>query len=139
VAEEGFDTSELKVLMADVNRFGEDTSRIARELTFRWTEKLRDEIRRRASGRPGPRRITGKYIRSWHTDNRKGFGYRAGYSASVVSAAPQAYRLEYGFSAMDSIGRIYHQPPFPHVRPAVDAIVPMWQQAMSDEVTGWWT
>ena len=29
-------------------------------------------------------------------------------------------RLEFGFADIDSLGRVYNQPPFPHVRPAVE-------------------
>lgn len=39
--------------------------------------------------------------------------------ALISSDAPQAHRLEYGFSGVDSLGRSYHQAPRPHFRPAL--------------------
>ncbi|MER7118451.1 HK97 gp10 family phage protein [Streptomyces goshikiensis] len=74
------------------------------------------QIRQRASGRPGPRVITGRYRASWHSEV-----HAAGsvFVAQVGSNAPQARRLEYGFVGTDSLGRRYAQPPFPHVGPAM--------------------
>lgn len=42
-----------------------------------------------------------------------------GATATAGSSAPQAARLEYGFMGVDSLGRHYAQPPFPHWRPAL--------------------
>jgi hypothetical protein len=87
--------------------------------TARITKKhgslLVTKIRARASGRPGPGVVTGDYRRSW------GSTYRAtpDPSATVGTNAPQARRLEYGFTGRDSLGRHYAQPPLPHVAPAV--------------------
>jgi hypothetical protein len=66
-----------------------------------------------ASGRPGPNVITGAYRNSikirYETD------MATGASAAIVgSDAPQAARLEFGFKGVDSLGRHYNQPPFPH-------------------------
>lgn len=73
-------------------------------------------IKGRASGRPGPRVITGDYRRSWTLET----GTRGGAQAAIAGTnAPQGARLENGFVGVDSLGRHYDQPPFPHVRPAV--------------------
>ncbi|MFD8978687.1 HK97 gp10 family phage protein [Streptomyces sp. NPDC059564] len=74
------------------------------------------QIRQRASGRPGPRVITGRYRASWQSEV-----HAAGpvFVAEVGSNALQARRLEYGFVGTDSLGRRYAQPPFPHVGPAM--------------------
>ncbi|WP_442815172.1 hypothetical protein [Streptomyces sp. NBC_01298] len=79
-------------------------------------------IRQRASGRPGPRVITGRYRASWQSEVTA-----AGtvFVAQIGSNAPQARRLEYGFVGTDSLGRRYAQPPFPHVGPAVEASGPV--------------
>lgn len=79
-------------------------------------ELLRVKIQQRASGRPGPNVITGEYRSSWQV-LRQGDG-----TYVVFSDAPQAARLEYGFAGVDALGRVYHQPPFPHVNPAADEI-----------------
>lgn len=64
-----------------------------------------------SSGPPGPRKITGKYVRSI----RRRSIFRATTSAyEVYTEAPQARRLEFGFVGVDSLGRHYAQAPRPH-------------------------
>lgn len=70
-----------------------------------------------ASGRPGPRVVTGNYRRSIRADRRVSRSGRR-LSIRVGSDAPQAHRLEYGFYGRDVLGRSYNQPPFPHFGPA---------------------
>lgn len=76
-------------------------------------------IKRHASGRPGPQVITGDYRRSWTTEVHRGGD---SIVAVVGTNRPQARRLEYGFNGQDSLGRTYHQPPFPHMGPGTDAV-----------------
>ncbi|WP_372516423.1 HK97 gp10 family phage protein [Streptomyces noursei] len=80
------------------------------------------EVQRRASGRPGPRVVTGRYRASWQSDV-----HRAGpvVVAEVGTSAPQGRRLEFGFVGVDSLGRHYAQPPFPHLGPAVEGFGPV--------------
>jgi hypothetical protein len=92
-----------------------------------WGHRLETQIKANASGRPGPRAITGNYRRSWNTQMTKVGG---GAAAIVGTAAPQGRRLEMGFVGVDSLGRHYNQPPFPHVRPAMQQIEPGFVQAM---------
>lgn len=77
------------------------------------------KIRANASGRPGPNAPTGDYRRSWNrqTRNRKN-----SYTVSVGTNRPQARRLEFGFIGADSLGRVYHQPAYPHVEPAITPV-----------------
>lgn len=79
-----------------------------------------------ASGRPGPRRITGSYLNSWfiRSINRGG---RPSYSASTRD--PRAKRLEKGFMATDSLGRHYNQPPYPHILVSVLDLEPKYIRA----------
>ncbi|MEW1565833.1 hypothetical protein AB0454_22940 [Streptomyces sp. NPDC093509] len=72
-----------------------------------------------ASGRPGPNVITGAYRASWQATTRR---LPYGAVCTLGSNAPQARRLEWGFTGMDSLGRHYNQPPFPHVEPALPFI-----------------
>lgn len=72
-------------------------------------------IRANASGRPGPRAVTGNYRRSWSARPVPG-----AMAVVVGTNAPQARRLEWGFSGTDSLGRSYNQPPFAHVEPAIN-------------------
>lgn len=81
---------------------------------------LQTKVKANASGRPGPRAQTGDYRRS--------IGLTVRTSARTVTAevgtnAVQGFRLEFGFYGLtDSLGRLYHQPPYPHFQPAADAM-----------------
>lgn len=79
------------------------------------------QVQRNASGRPGPRVITGRYRASWQAEV-----HRAGpvVTAEVGTSSPQGRRLEFGFVGVDSLGRHFNQPPFPHLGPAVDSFGP---------------
>ncbi|MEV6146432.1 HK97 gp10 family phage protein [Streptomyces sp. NPDC051992] len=79
----------------------------------------RARIRGNASGRPGPSVITGAYRNSWQMTNRR---LPHGALCTIGTNAPQGRRLEFGFVGPDSLGRVYNQPPFPHVGPAIDYI-----------------
>jgi hypothetical protein len=76
-------------------------------------------IRGNASGRPGPNVITGAYRNSWRSEHRR---IPYGAECTLGTDAPQGRRLEFGFVGVDSIGRHYNQPPFPHVQPALPFI-----------------
>lgn len=76
-------------------------------------------IRGNASGRPGPNVITGAYRNSWQTNARR---LPYGAICTLGTDAPQGRRLEFGFVGADSLGRVYNQPPFPHVQPALPFI-----------------
>lgn len=58
--------------------------------------------------------LTGNLRRSIHTEQL------TATSAAVGTDVVYARRIEYGFSGPDSLGRVYHQPPQPYMRPAVD-------------------
>lgn len=82
---------------------------------------------------PGPNVATGDYVRSMHQTN----GYEGSNPVSIVSTnAPQAARLEYGFPVVmvDSLGRHFTQPPYPHWRPAAEEIGPVLRQNVADAV-----
>jgi hypothetical protein len=93
---------------------------------------LQTEVRRNASkprsGPPGPRLITGNYVRSI---TRRTTRTATGSVAEVGSNAPQARRLEFGFVGTDSLGRRYNQPPYPHFAPALAKIEPAFQAAVA--------
>jgi hypothetical protein len=77
-----------------------------------------------AGGPPGPRAITGDYRASWNARKTGRF------QRTVGTDRPQARRLEYGFVGADALGRVYNQPPYVHVRPAVDEIGPQFRDEM---------
>lgn len=75
-------------------------------------------VKARASGRPGPRVITGDYRRSIYFELTT---VGASPAAIVGTNAPQGRRLEYGFVGVDSLGRHFNQPPYPHFEPPLEA------------------
>jgi hypothetical protein len=87
---------------------------------------LQTHVKRHANksrtGPPGPRNITGTYLKSI---NRRTYETLGATHAEVGSNAPQARRLELGFDGMtDSLGREYHQPPYPHFAPGYAEVLP---------------
>ncbi|MEU5660077.1 HK97 gp10 family phage protein [Streptomyces sp. NPDC047737] len=96
----------------------------------------RGMIRANATGRPGPNVITGKYRSSWEVVGR---AIPYGAQCTIGTNAPQGRRLEFGFVGPDSLGRVYNQPPFPHVGPAVprmEAVLQEQMRAAVEEVLG---
>jgi hypothetical protein len=83
-------------------------------------------VRSFARGRPGPRRITGDYLRSINTAT-----IDDGWGTTVGSNAPQARRLELGFHGADSLGRVYAQEPLPHFAPAIQRLQVEFPQAVA--------
>lgn len=92
---------------------------------------LRSLIQAHANGRPGPNVITGKYRASWRVVSERIAG---GLSVTVGTNAPQGRRLEFGFVGPDSLGRVYNQPPFPHVQPSVDVLRPKFPEQIRKAV-----
>ncbi|MFG2022309.1 HK97 gp10 family phage protein [Streptomyces sp. NPDC048825] len=94
---------------------------------------LETRIKAKASGRPGPNAPTGDYRRSWtHEVSADGVAV----TAVVGTNKPQARRLEFGFIGADSLGRVFNQPPYPHVGPAVEEIRPLFIGALGDTIGG---
>lgn len=112
-------------LAADFQFAGESAQRRANAKTRHHAMLLQTRIMAHASGRPGPNVITGDYRRSWNTTH-------LGMASVVGTNKPQARRLEYGFYGPDRLGRVYHQPPFPHVGPAVDETIPGYNRDLAE-------
>lgn len=83
----------------------------------RWTLMGLARVKSAASGRPGPRRVTGDYTRSMNAQVSRGPGGTVG---TIGTNAVQAARLEFGFFGADSLGRHYRQRAFPHWRPTFE-------------------
>lgn len=100
--------------------------------------QLRDEVRKNAQGAPGPRRITSGYWNSIKmVENTSGFISHT-FTTSVISEHPAGPRLEKGYVGVDSLGRHYNQPPFPHWAPAIAKVGPEWLQEEHDKLPEWW-
>jgi len=70
---------------------------------------------------------TGTLRRSIHVEMTR----EAGHTVALVGTdAPQAKRLEFGFNDVDSLGRVYHQPPQPRWRPTFDQNFPKYERMM---------
>lgn len=80
------------------------------------------------SGPPGPRIQTGDYVRSISL-NVQARG--DSIEAAVGTIKPQGRRLEFGFVGTDAIGRHYNQPPYPHFRPALLEVAPLYTAAVA--------
>lgn len=107
-----FDDRELRKFVKRM----EDAPRRAKKIVDELTQKKAIDTMQYAimnsTGRPGPNVVTGEYISSF-------FAVRLTNSDWFVgNTSPQAARLEFGFTGMDSLGRSYSQPPYPHFRPA---------------------
>ena len=89
---------------------------------------LKTRVQAHASGRPGPNVVTGDYRRSWTME-------AVPNGQMVGTNKPQARRLEWGFYGADSLGRVYHQPPYPHVGPAYDETVPGYLEDLGTVLT----
>lgn len=98
------------------------------KVTEQFGLRLVTEVRANMSGRPGPNVITG--------DLRRGVFLVLSspapgvHRALAASNSPQAHRLENGFIGADSLGRVYHQPPYPAFKPAVETLLPDYRQGV---------
>ena len=109
---------------ADAERVADDLARVAfagpvvlQEVVKYWAFAGLGRVKSNASGRPGPRRVTGDYTRTFNVEL-----YRTGDAvrATIGTNAVQALRLELGFVGADSLGRVYNQAPLPHWMPMAD-------------------
>lgn len=89
---------------------------------------LQTKVKGNARGRPGPRMQTGDYNRSIELRFTL---VDASPVATVGTNEPQGRRLEDGFEDTDSLGRTYHQPPYPHFGPAVDEVEQPYTEAIA--------
>lgn len=119
-------------LAAEFDAAGRRSVSKARSITRHHAMLTQTRIMGNAHGRPGPRAPTGDYLRSWTTSYS---ALPAGAMAIVGTNKPQARRLEYGFVGADRIGRVYNQPPYPHVGPAADVQFPLYVKDLGDSMT----
>jgi hypothetical protein len=118
----------LQALAAEFEKAALTAKRDIEHVTQSFGPRLVEAVRRHASGRPGPNVITGAYLASiyWSMDAQSGL-----CNLNVTSDAPQAYRLEFGFTGTDATGRSFNQPPYPHFRPASDEMEEEFEKALS--------
>lgn len=105
-------TEPLRKLSTKLNRVSQLMEQEREDAIVRHGEALLEAVRRHASGRPGPNVVTGAYLGAMVLTFRDGGAY-------VSNPSPQSNRLEHGYVGVDSLGRLYNQPPFPHFAPAL--------------------
>jgi hypothetical protein len=105
----------------------------APRIVAHYTALLATRAQANASGRPGPNAVTGDYRRAigWQSGADTALGTVWGV---VGTDKPQGRRLEMGFHGVDSLGRRYDQPPYPHFGPAFDAVAPLFEVALGELV-----
>lgn len=136
----GFDIDDngtIGALVGKATRFNRRALRGIEQSTEIYAIEFRDEVRRRAQGRPGPQRITGAYWNSIQVVTTSRF-FGQGFTKSVLSDHPAAARLELGYVAVDALGRHYNQPPFPHWMPAIEVVGPRWVNSFAEKMPEWW-
>jgi hypothetical protein len=120
------------LVAADLQALGVRAGAKAFGVTRFYGQVLLANVRRRASlprtGPPGPRLLTGGYVRSMSVQTTM---EATGPVATAGTSAPQARRLELGFRGEDSLGRRYNQRPYPHWRPALDEVAPAFMAAIA--------
>jgi hypothetical protein len=100
------------------DRLGEVTERRMKRVGQQGVAR----IKQNASGRPGPMVRNSEvpnYRDSWKAVTS---GIPYGAECVIGTRKPQGRRLEFGFVGPDALGRVYNQPPFPHVQPALGLI-----------------
>lgn len=131
------DGGTLGALVGKATRFNKRALRMIDASVDEYAEEFRDEVRSRAEGRPGPRKVTGDYWNSIQVVSRSTF-FRHSFSKSVTSDHPAAARLELGYVGVDALGRHYNQPPFKHWEPAIQVIGERWLASFGDTLPEWW-
>lgn len=113
------DTSDALRVATSIERHGQVVHERVRAAVFLSGQELSRFVKAHASGRPGPNAPTGQYRNSIPVkpDMLVSAG---GVTAVLGTNAPQARRLELGFSETDSLGRHFDQPPYAHWGPALD-------------------
>lgn len=74
--------------------------------------------------------LTGTLRRSIHIEVETTAPGRA--EATIGTDLVYAARVEFGFEGADSLGRVYHQPPKPYLRPALDENEPAIQREIGE-------
>jgi hypothetical protein len=116
-----FDSGNLEAYGGALAHAGVRAGAASVELVERYGVILQARVKSRAAGRPGPRMQTGDYNRSIGLTIRRS---PTSTTAVVATNKPQGPRLELGFDDVDSLGRSYNQPAFPHFGPAGDETAP---------------
>lgn len=131
------DNGTINVLIGKARRFQRKALRDIEQDCDWAAREYQQEVRNRAQGRPGPRRITGGYWESIQVETVRSI-FLFSFQKRVVSHHPAAARLEKGFVDVDALGRHYAQPPYAHWYPAIQIIGPRWTRRYQNIGPKWW-
>lgn len=124
----------LTELLLKLRSTKEQAPRRVRMVNATWVPRLRMMLIAHSSGSPGPEVRSGAYNAAYDVHLTDG-----GMGLEASNPSPQSARLEYGFVGQDSLGRHYHQPPFPHFRPTMDEAGPQYVSDIRRAVLfNWW-
>lgn len=128
----------VKVVTKDINKFMLRSAKGLEGLVSEEAVRTQEAVRRYASGRPGPNVQTGEYVRGILIRRSvRRFGPIVNVKEEVYTLSPQAARLEFGFVGVDSLGRVYHQPPYPHWVPAILELESRIDEDIDKAVSDW--
>ena len=133
MADWSLDVSAAFRVAADLTKAGPAMLAKARGVTRHYAQLVKTQVQANASGRPGPRAVTGDYRRSIAF---RSYYEPGGVSADVGTNKPQGRRLEFGFVGADSRGRVFDQAPLPHFGPALDKYADPYAEAIANLVDG---
>ncbi len=77
-----------------------------------------------ASGRPGPEVRSGRLRASIGLVEVTNLGAGRWQSETAPQDVPYERRIELGFHGADSLGRVYNQPAYPYMAPALEEVLP---------------
>lgn len=132
------DNGTIQATITQAKRFSRKALKEIDESTQEYAIELRDEVRKNAEGRPGPRKVSGAYWSSIRVETASSGVFRRSFSRSVTSDHPAALRLENGFIDVDALGRHYNQPPYKHWEPAIVAVGNRWLASFGYRLPDWW-
>lgn len=132
------ESPDLHLLVARFKSFRNKSQSGMRSVARMGAEELRKEIVNQASGRPGPEIVTGLYTMGFEVQEDTLFFANQWVVSVVNENGVQWRRLEYGFTGIDALGRHYDQPPFAHIRPAIEIASPKIQRRAEEELVEWW-
>lgn len=132
------DNGHARALIGKLKKFQKKALKDIEKSVDVYALEFRDEVRKNAQGRPGPRRITGGYWNSIKVVSSSTGMFRKSFQKSVMSDHPAGPSLERGKVLVDSMGRHYNQPPYPHWGPAILTVGPRWLNSFQNKLPEWW-
>lgn len=92
----------------------------AREVVTKGGHIVERNAKAAANGRPGPQVITGSHRRSFQVAHIRRVTMGE-WESETGPTMIYSRRLELGFDGVDSLGRLYSQPPYPSLQPGLEA------------------